>query len=186
MWTPKRIVLLLACMLGFSSFYLGYAYSQVGRIDGLPPLPEAFWRDPVEETLKVPKRKLMLEERLRQAFGNDCPELTRAIRMELRARNMVLAAAQFKILPDGRACLAPLSLALFGRQRDAATEGEATPPRGEVGERKFGAPRPSSGEMGTRKIAAAEGRERSEIVNHRRRKERHQDMQLNINLGLLY
>src|SRR5436190_14165245 len=109
MWTPRRVVLLLACMLGFSSFYLGYAYSQVGRIDGLPPLPEAFWREQVDPPPPPLRPKSMLEARLKQAFGKDCPELNRAIRMELRSRNMVIAAAQFKILDDGRVCLAPLS-----------------------------------------------------------------------------
>jgi len=46
MWTPRRILLLTACFAAFFTMYLGYAYTAVGRIDGLPPLPEEYWPDP--------------------------------------------------------------------------------------------------------------------------------------------
>jgi hypothetical protein len=119
MWTPKRIVMLSGCFIALFMVYLGYAYSSVGRIDGLPPLPEIYWPNPEGPDERPPPThiKSKLEELIKQAFGNDCPELKRAIRLALPARNMVLAAEQFQVAPDGRVCLSPISVALFGKDR---------------------------------------------------------------------
>ena len=42
MWTPKRILMLTLGFIVFLAAYLAYG-RVLGRIDGLPPLPEAYW-----------------------------------------------------------------------------------------------------------------------------------------------
>ena len=39
MWTPKRVLLLVLGIVVFTSAYVVYAHF-LGRVDGLPPLPE--------------------------------------------------------------------------------------------------------------------------------------------------
>src|SRR5690349_9843956 len=100
----------------FLAVYVVYATSSLGRINGLPPLPEAYYpvAGPSHPILPPSERKPTgLDAKLVQAFGPGCPELNFAIRLELHSKSMVLAAAQFQVLPDGRVCLTPFSVALF-------------------------------------------------------------------------
>src|SRR4051812_46590645 len=120
MWTPKRILLLAGSFLFFALGFLGYGFSNVGRIDGLPPLPEAYRPG---GDITVPKVEEVgptkLELRLESAFGKDCAEMHRAIRLDIRSRNMLLSSEHFNVLPDGRVSLTPLSVALFGKEPPA-------------------------------------------------------------------
>src|SRR5436190_836279 len=103
----------------FVAVYVVYATSSLGRINGLPPLPEAYWPTedpPVRITPPLPGPQ-SLEAKLAQAFGPGCPELSYAIRLELHAKSMILAAAQFQVLADGRISLQPFSVALFGKDK---------------------------------------------------------------------
>src|SRR5262245_29029316 len=120
MWTPKRIIMLNGCFAAFFTLYLSYAFSGIGRIDGLPPLPEAYRPEEGQGgEVRVPDRRTFsrLDLRLKEAFGAGCEERKWAIRLDLHKRNMVLAAQQFQLTPDGRVCLTPLSVALFGKDR---------------------------------------------------------------------
>src|SRR5438270_779528 len=57
MWTPKRIIMLSGCFMAIFVAYLSYACTALGRMDGLPPLPEAYWPNtPPEVNLHVPMR----------------------------------------------------------------------------------------------------------------------------------
>src|SRR4051812_29196636 len=120
MWTPKRIVLLAICFLGVSGLYLGYGYSAIGNIDGLPPLPEIYWQRPagdVEPPNPVATKSLLAAS-IRMAFGEKCPELDHSIRLALPAKNMVLTAGDFTVETDGRVRLNPISLATFKERKD--------------------------------------------------------------------
>src|SRR5262245_21147645 len=102
MWTPKRIVILSGGFVAFFLVYLGYAYTHVGRIDGLPPLPEAYWVDPdPKNDIPMRRRPDLLSQKLRMAFGPDAKELKWAIRLDVHSRGMVLAAEQFEVTRDG-------------------------------------------------------------------------------------
>src|SRR5205807_1652691 len=125
-------------------------------IDGLPALPEKYQREPgdLREPPAVPHETVA--DKLRQAFGPDCPELTRPIRLELRNQNMVLAAGQFTIENDGRVRLAPLSVVLFGKEKNDGKGVEINTIKGDVAFFTFDKKIESLQEMGGRKIVAAE------------------------------
>ncbi len=118
MWTPKRIVLLALGFVVFFASYLLYA-SCLGGIDGLPPLPEVDLPNPAGPGEMGPllPRGLKLEDKLRQAFGSECPELKWALKLEMNTKNMVVAAKDFKINEDGQLDLDHISVAMFGKDQ---------------------------------------------------------------------
>lgn len=187
MWTPKRIVLLA---LGFVLFFTGYlAYANVlGGIDGLPPLPARYldtlgWLD--DGGPRPPKTK-PLEEKLKQAFGANCEELNRPIKLELHSRRTVLAAHQFNIESDGRVLLSPMSLALFGQEKGDGRGVEINTLCAEYAYLKFDRPITNLGEIGSRKIVAAELINKIRVINNRRTASRDDDLHIYINAGPLY
>ena len=106
MWSPRRVVMLSGCFLAFFLAYLTYAFSSVGRIDGLPPLPEALWPTAVDVEIPVlPGNRSRLDAKLKLAFGEGCKERKWDIRLDIAGKNMVLAAEQFQLTTDGRVCL---------------------------------------------------------------------------------
>ncbi|HYT93150.1 MAG TPA: hypothetical protein VEL76_30815 [Gemmataceae bacterium] len=58
-----------------------------------------------------------LDDKLRQAFGERCPEVERAIKLELRKRGLLLTADEATFEADGRLRLSPCSIARFGNQK---------------------------------------------------------------------
>src|SRR5262245_36479306 len=116
MWTPKRIIMLSGCFLAFFVAYVGYAYTALGRMDGLPPLPEAYWpvHDPDPSAPPIKTGETQLSRKIKQAFGPKCEELNRPIRLDLTSKSMVLCAEQFE-LKDGKVSLIKPSVALFGK-----------------------------------------------------------------------
>lgn len=186
MWTPKRIVILSACFVAFFLTYLGYAYTAVGRIDGLPPLPEQFLPGE-DEHLELPKtnRNSNLQKKLRLAFGNEAKELKWAIRLDLRSRNMVLAAEQFSV-QDGRVCLTPLSIAILGKDKHDGLPPEINTIRGKVAYLKFDRPVTNFSEIASRKITEAELSGQIQIINNRRRVEGDENLRIDIDTGTLY
>ena len=122
MWTPRRIFLALAGLMAFAATYFGYA-RVLGTFDGLPPLPERYKKDLDDgrRTVLPPIRVSGIDRKLQQAFGPNCPETTYPIKTELKGRNVVVAARDFKIVPSGERAgwvqLQSLSLAAFGQKR---------------------------------------------------------------------
>jgi lipopolysaccharide export system protein LptA len=113
----------LLSLAGFALFFTAYLlYANVlglGGIDGLTPLPEAFWpdqqdgRDPPPALARRPNRAI---EKLTHAFGDGSPELQRAIKLDMPAKGLVLAVDDFQIQPEpnnNRVKLEPFSIALF-------------------------------------------------------------------------
>ena len=126
MWTPKRLLLFLA---GFALFFTGYQVYVyfLGSYDGLPPLPDEYKLDPAGAAVgpprEVPARQSYAVMRLIQAFGPNCPEKDRSIKLEWRTQGVVVAAESWKLLThNGRLELTNVSVAVFGKARDGKGE----------------------------------------------------------------
>jgi hypothetical protein len=178
MWTPKRIVLLV---LGFVVFAAGYwAYARfLGGIDGLPALPEEYARG--DPNTKPPpdlpgNRTNEIDDKLKQAFGEACPELDYAIKLEVRAKAMLLAAKDYKILDDGRVELSLLSVALFGKNTGDGKFPEINTVRCLTAHLTFDHPITNPADMGRYKITLAELAGQVEVVNNRRTPARDDDL----------
>jgi hypothetical protein len=96
MWTPKRMLLLAFGLAQCLVLYAGYDHF-LGGIDGLPPLPPSLFPGDAPPVPAAPKSNA-INEKLKQAFGNPCPELGWSFKVELHSRNMVVAARSFEIL----------------------------------------------------------------------------------------
>ncbi|MFM7151593.1 MAG: hypothetical protein ACKO23_17345, partial [Gemmataceae bacterium] len=186
MWTPRRIVILSACFSAFFMVYLGYVYTSLGRIDGLPPLPEVYWPDISGSDIPTPMvRNGQLQNKLKLAFGANAKESNWAIRLDIHSRNMLLAAEQFEVR-DGRVCLTPVSVAIMGKEKNDGLPPEIHTIRGEVAYLKFDRPVTNFSEIASRKIVEAELSGRIEVVSNRRRLERDQDLRITIPTGTVY
>jgi lipopolysaccharide export system protein LptA len=168
-WTPKRILLLVA---GFAVFFSAYAsYSHfLGGIDGLAPLPEGY--GPVSgdpgDLPPPPPRENSAESKLRVAFGEDCPEAKDwKIKLELQSRRIVLASQDMVIMPDGRLQLTPFSLAIFGKERGAGQFPEINTVRSQEAYLTLDKPVNNITEIGGRKIIGGELRGDIYVMNNR-------------------
>ena len=96
MLTPRRTLLLLAGFVLFGAAYFGYS-QLLGWIDGLPQLPEPMLKKQ-EGIFQSPVKPISpTVQRIREAFGPDCPEQLSAFyptQLEFRNResSIVLAA----------------------------------------------------------------------------------------------
>src|SRR5438128_11118195 len=92
-WNPKRVLLLGLGFVLFLTGYTVYAYF-LGGLDGLPPLPAAL--APGEtSTLQPPPPSLVdseVDRKLKLAFGAECPDVHRKIKIEVRKKRVVLAS----------------------------------------------------------------------------------------------
>ncbi len=156
MWNPKRILLLVAGFAVFFGVYLVYARF-LGGIDGLPPLPQALWPGPRDDKMNVglPQRRENAIRQLQKAFGEDCPEVKRSIRLEVAAHNLVLAASDFA-LEDGRVKLWPFSMAIFGKEKPGTNWHEINTVRADVAYLTFDRPVNNVMEIGSRRIIGGE------------------------------
>jgi lipopolysaccharide export system protein LptA len=186
-WTPKRIVLLV---LGFALFvtgYFSYAFA-LGGIDGLPPLPPEYLT-PLDPAKPLPPGRTSLsEEQLREAFGLDCQELKRPIKLQLSRNNMVLAAEDSHFDDSGRLVLTPFSVAMFGKPKNDGRGVEINTIRCAVAILSFDAPVRdlNLNAINGRKIVGAELSGDIEVVNNRRTTRRDDDLELFIAAGPVY
>lgn len=175
--------------LGWALFLVAFTgYSTVmGGIDGMPPLPKAYWPRQASELPPLPERPASrVVARLQQAFGAECPEIHRQIKLELASRGMVFAADHFKIEPDGRVCLTPLSVVMFSKDKGDPRPPEVTTIRGQVAFLRFDRPVTQYTEIGSRKIVAADLSGSIELTNNRRTPERADDLSVYIPTGPVY
>lgn len=188
MWTAKRLVMLASGFAVFLSAYVSYGMTFLGGIDGLPPLPVAY-QPPDADQVSLPPigpRGNKLEQKLRQSFGDDAPELTRPIRIEMRSKNLLMAADQFQIEPDGRICLSPLSLAVFGKDKPKAKAADINSLRCQTAYLKFDRPVTNLGEIAGRKLVGAEFSGNIQITNNRATPERDDDLCIFIGAGPVF
>jgi lipopolysaccharide export system protein LptA len=187
MWTPKRIMMLGTAFVLSFFVYLGYGYTSFGRMDGLPPLPDGYLPDPEQNSGGRPPilRESKLLRKLKQAFGEDCPEQKRAIKLLIDTRNMVIAAEQFTLAENGKVHLTPLSLAVFSREKEGQ-QPEITCLRATEAWLTFDRPVSSFAEMSSRKLMEAELNGKIVVTNDRRRPQRDEDLRMTIDAGRLF
>lgn len=187
MWTPKRILLLT---FGFTFFLSGYfAYARyLGGINGLPPLPERYaWSDTgiIREPPLLPPNDI--DERLREAFGADCQEVKRHIKIRVGAQGLLMASEDFKILKNGQLQLRPISVAVFGKKKKSKKKiQEINTLRAAVANLTFERPIRSFSDIGKSKIIAANIEHRIRIRNNRRTKTKDDDILMSIETGPLF
>ncbi len=186
MWTPKRIIMLSGCFLAFFIAYLSYTCTALGRMDGLPPLPEPYWPNPTDDGVppQIRSGETQLSRKIKQAFGPKCKELNRPIRLDMAAKGMVLCAEQFE-LKEGKVSLFEPSLALFGKDKKDGLPVEINTISGKTALLTFDRPVHNFSEIGNHKLTKAEIQGEIEIRNNRRRVERDQDLHVSIRLGPL-
>jgi hypothetical protein len=116
-WTPKRILILIATLTLFLTGFGVYAHF-LGNIDGLPPLPPGYeWAGPSDLPQLPPPDPSDVDKKLAMSYGTDCEEIRRRIKLDLRSKGWCLAANDFETTPDGRVELKPFSACIFPKQR---------------------------------------------------------------------
>lgn len=157
MWTPKRVLLLVFGLVAFGTAYVVYAHF-LGRVDGLPPLPAQFEAkvDGENEAPPPGRSPILVDKKLQMAFGEDCEETRRTIKLEVRAKGVVLAADEFGIEPDGRVKLKPFSIALFSKPKKPGGQPEINTVRSDIAYLTFDQPIANAHDMGNRKIVGGE------------------------------
>lgn len=156
MWTPRRILLFLLTSGVTLSVFWVYSHF-LGWLDGLPPLPEIYI-EVMEPNCPLPPigRDTETNRRLRLAWGPNCVETDYTIKLDIRARGLLLAAGEFQIEADGRVQLSPLSLAVFGNSRTKDGLPDIHTLHCDRAYLEFDRPVRNLAEMSTRKIIAAE------------------------------
>src|SRR5262245_26639512 len=160
MWTPRRILLGLCGLLAFAAGYFGYARG-LGSLDGLPPLPPQFLADATSPTPHVePVPTTPTYRKFEMAFGPGCPELYWKIRLDLKARRLLIAAQDYEIVKDGPRAgwviMWPLSIASFGTKRGPDGIPEINTMYADKAYLKFDKPVRNISDFDGRKIVAAE------------------------------
>jgi hypothetical protein len=91
----------------------------LGGIDGLPELPPIYAEseyDPGGGCTIIDEGKF--DKKLRLAFGDGCPEVNRAIKLDFIGKGYGLAANRFEPEPDGRIKLSPFSAFMIPKKQD--------------------------------------------------------------------
>ena len=189
MWTPKRIVLLIAWFAFFIAAYAGSSYF-LGGIDGLPPLPDRF--KPVigldSNNVVYPRQlEFSADKKLRLAFGEGADEVKkRTFKLEIEPRGMVVASQDVTIEQDGRARLAPFAVAIFSKDKGDGHYPEITTIQATEAYLSFDRRLNNITEMGNRKIIGGEMRGNIRINDNRATPERTDDVTLSTPGPLYY
>jgi lipopolysaccharide export system protein LptA len=188
-WTPKRILLLALTVTLFFAGYLCYG-RYLGGVDGLPPLPQAYWRPAnpngrVKPGVRSPKGPAALVRKLEEAFGKDCPEIRHTIKIEVQSRGLILIAENFEFV-EGRVKLVTPSVAIYGKARGEDGTPEINTVRGKVAYLTFERPIQTLADMGKYRIIAGQIAGNVRIVNNRRTLNRDDDICLDVVKGPLY
>jgi hypothetical protein len=118
-WTPRRVLLLLAGTLAFAGVYAAYTVV-LGTVDGLPQLPaRSLLRG--DGTFRPPDRPVLpTVQMLRDAFGPNCAEQnTTVYANQLTFKNgdswVVVATGRLPNPDENKVTLSPFSVAVFGK-----------------------------------------------------------------------
>jgi len=174
---------------GFGAFLAGYLVysSYLGAINGLPPLPEAYWKNPnIDPLPPPPERKNLIKQQLQVAFGVDCPEVKRPIQLGVPSRGLILVAEHFAIEPDGRVKMSPLSMVIIGKAVGDDKTLEMNTLRSDIAYLTFERPIASIADVGKYRIVAGEITGNIEIVNNRKSLPRDDDVIMTVANGPLY
>jgi len=188
-WTPKRILILIAGTFLFLAGFAVYDYF-LGGYDGLPPLPEdclpiAGDRPFVPVDPKDPE----CDKKMRIAFDVASEEARRKLILDSTTRNMLLAVDQFDIEDDGRVKLSPFSVALFPKKKgNAGAYPEVNTIQCEVAFLTLDQPIKNFTEMSNRRIIGIElrGAKGVTIINNRHTPAKNDDVEVNIKGAPVY
>jgi lipopolysaccharide export system protein LptA len=178
-WTSKRILLLVSGFFLFVICYGVYAYF-LGGIDGLQPLPESLWPGPGTPITIEWRQPNEADQKLRQSFGGNCPEVDRKFKVNIKSRHMTFACEEFEIQPDGRVKLWPFSIALFSKDKKDGNFPEINTLRSAEAYLTLDQPISHPFEASSRKIIGAELRGDINIINNRRSLEKNDDLEVHI------
>lgn len=157
MWTPKNILLMVGGLAVFVTAYGIYAHF-LGRIDGLPPLPDQF--KPLAKLGDIdthaPRPEMAADTKLREAFGEDCDELKWWIKLDVQGRDLVLAANDFSITKEGKVLLTPFSIVILGKNKAGVRKREINTVRSDVALLTFDQPIVNLKDIGSHKIIGCE------------------------------
>ncbi|MFL5342709.1 MAG: hypothetical protein ACJ8F7_21460 [Gemmataceae bacterium] len=158
MWTPRRILLLVGGVFVCAAAFYVYNFF-LGWLDGLPVLPEKYLPSPpgivqlpVDDLGKPDSRT---ERKIREAFGEGCPEMSYPIKSFMQAQGMLLVTDNLDIV-DGRLRMSPLSLAVYGKVNPETDFPEINTIHCDVAYIEFERPIAYLSEISGNKIAAAE------------------------------
>lgn len=177
MWTPRRVLLLLAGGAAFLVVYGVYGLF-LGGIDGLPQLPAEYWPDAASraDIVVPPPQALWADQKLQQAFGPQSDVVRRNIKVEAQSGGVFLATDTCDILDDGRVKLTPLRVAIFGKSVGEGGTPEINTISSDTAYLKFDRPVRSALEMSNRKVVAAELWGHVAVINNRRTPLRDDDL----------
>lgn len=179
MWTPKRILLLIAGFLFFFTCYQVYSFF-LGRYDGLAPLP-AEYRPNANQPIAAPLANASGQNSaltgLKEAFGEKCEEINRSI-FEWRNQGIIIAYDQRKLLPNGRLLLSKVSVAIFSQNQDEQKGREINTIRGDEAEIEFERPIYKPSDVSRNKPIAGELRGNVILTNNRRSGDPRDDLRL--------
>lgn len=189
MWTPKRILIMIAGTFVFLASFVVYDYF-LGGYDGLPPLPDDCL--PLADGLPFgsfdPKDPESLKK-MGVAFDVASDESRRKLVLDSSTRNLLLAVDQFDIEDDGRVKLSPFSVALFPKKKgDSAAHPEVNTIQADVAYLTLDQPIKNFTEMSNRRIIGIElrGSKGVTIINNRRTAARNDDVEVNIKGAPVY
>lgn len=179
MWTPKRILILMAGFLFFFTCYSVYSFF-LGRYDGLAPLPAEYRPDPQRQAAALMPHaggQNSALSGLKEAFGEKCEEINRSI-FEWRTQGIIIAYDQRKLLPNGRLLLSKVSVAIFSQTHDESKAREINTIRGEEAEIEFERPIMKPSDISRNKPIAGELRGNVILTNNRRSADARDDLRL--------
>ena len=191
MWTPKRILIMIAGTFLFLAGFAVYDYF-LGGYDGLPPLPEEYAFDPNRPAmLSGVIEDSKTDEKMKTAFGPNSEEAKLPFILNIDSRKMLLAAKQFDIEDDGRVKLSPFSAALFPKKGgDPGAYPEVNTIQCEVAYLTLDQPAKNFMDLTSRRIIGVElrgtGPRGVTIINNRRTPAKNDDIEVNITLAPVY
>ncbi|MCS6978096.1 MAG: hypothetical protein NZM31_13965 [Gemmatales bacterium] len=142
MWTPRRLLLWLVGLVFFLTLFQVYSYF-LGHYDGLPPLPAEYAPSPEgadSGPVSATTRPNQAVARLVEAFGPNCEEQFRRIKLEWRLEGIVVAADRWQLLDNGQLRLHKVSVAVFGKPKPDQPGVEINTIRGEQADIEFDKP----------------------------------------------
>ncbi len=188
MWTPKRILILIAATFVFAGGFVVYDY-YLGGYDGLPPLPEQYRPNPTGDVAISDPRDPETDQKMRIAFGNavdDFHESRRKFILNSVSRSLLLSVDHFTIEDDGRVKLAPFSVALFSKKKtEPGAYPEVNTIQSDVAYLTLDRKAQSFTDLSSRRIIGVElrGQRGVTIINNRRTAEKNDDIEVNIKLA---
>jgi hypothetical protein len=168
--------------VGAVIFLAGYAVYGffLGGIDGLAPLPTAL-QPPTTEVKPIDPVTFDsdIDKKLRMAFGNECPQVKKSHKFEVRKKGMVVAAAETSFKePDGRLKLTDCSVAIFKEHPDGKPGVEINTITSDQAFLTFEEKITSPVDLNKSKLMGGELRGHVTIINNRRTPEKSDDLEV--------